>query len=184
MQATVFTDHQPLVQLPMEAALYRRLQSVHGSSEIVDVHVPPWASLFMVIVQVTPRWDGQARDVALAALTSANLHPKIVIAVDEDVDIYSARDVLWALSTRVNPAIDVHVIPNERIHPLDQSVPPVSDEVTVLRIGGKMIIDATKPATWRPKQRGEFERVQPTGFDDASIAPLLERVRTFARQSG
>jgi 2,5-furandicarboxylate decarboxylase 1 len=182
MQATVFTDHQPLVQLPMEAALFRRLQSVHGNSEIIDVHVPPWASLFMVIVQVTARWDGQARDVALAALTSANLHPKIVITVDEDVDIYSARDVLWALSTRVNPAVDVHVIPHERIHPLDQSVAPISDEVTVMRIGGKMIIDATKPATWRPNQRAEFERVQPTGFDDQSIRHLVQRVRQFADQ--
>src|SRR5262245_7006067 len=40
MQATVFTDHQPLVSVPMEASLYRRLSEIHGRTEIHDVYIP------------------------------------------------------------------------------------------------------------------------------------------------
>ena len=58
MQATVFTDHQPLVSVPMEASLYRRLSEIHGRTEIHDVYIPPWVTMFTVFVQMTPRWDG------------------------------------------------------------------------------------------------------------------------------
>ena len=127
MQATVFTDHQPLVSVPMEASLYRRLSEVHGRTEVHDVYIPPWVTMFTVFVQMTPRWDGQARDVLLGALSSPYLHPKIVIAVDEDVDIYDPRELFWAISTRVNPERDVIMIPHERIHPLDISAPHVDE---------------------------------------------------------
>jgi 4-hydroxy-3-polyprenylbenzoate decarboxylase len=126
---------------------------------------------------MTPRWNGQAMAVGLAALSSVNLHPKIVVLVDEDVDIYDSRDVWWAVTQRMNPQVDVHVIPNQRIHPLDQSVPTVGDDVTVMRVGGKLIIDATKPPTWRPKERADFTRVRPSGFGDASLDGVLAKVR-------
>jgi 2,5-furandicarboxylate decarboxylase 1 len=184
MQATVFTDHQPLVALPMEATIFNRVQAVHGNTVVHDVHVPPWASLFVTVVQLTPRWDGQARDVGLASLSGPNLHPKIVILVDEDVDIYNARDIIWAISTRVDPQRDVIVIPHERIHPLDQSVPQITEEVTVMRVGGKMVIDATKPATWRPQRRKEFERVLPMGSGDEALATILDSIRAFAPKGG
>ncbi len=50
-----------------------------------DVYIPPWVTMFTVFVQLTPRWDAQARDVLLGVLSSPYLHPKIAIAVDEDV---------------------------------------------------------------------------------------------------
>lgn len=183
MQATVFTDHQPLVALPMEAALYRRLRDVQGGVPIHGVHVPAWAALFTVVVSMTARWDGQAQAVGLAALSGVNLHPKIVIVVDEDVDIYDAQDILWAVTQRCDPQRDVLVLDNQRIHPLDQSVPPVGDDVTVMRLGGKMVIDATKPPLWRPKQRAEFTRVQPMGSGDPALNGALAAVREFNRRS-
>ena len=177
MQATLFTDHQVLVSLMLEATLYNRLRDVHGFSEIHDVYIPSWVTMFTVFVQMTPRWEGQARDVLLAALTSPNLHPKIVIAVDEDVNVHDPREVFWAISTRVNPERDVIVIPHERIHPLDISAPRISDEVTVMRLGGKMAIDATKPPLWRKKDRDAFERVRPMGADDPALEGLLRLLR-------
>lgn len=179
MQATLFTDHQRLVALPMEAALFKRVSDVQGGLAIHDVHVPGWASLFLAIIQMTPRWDGQAQAAGLAALSSVNLHPKVVIVVDEDVDIYNAEDVIWALSTRMDPGRHVHVIPNERIHPLDQSVPPFGTDVTVMRFGGKMVLDATKPPTARAKARSEFGRVTPQGGGDAALEAVLEQIREF-----
>src|SRR5438132_427452 len=180
MQATVFTDHQPLVSVPMEASLYRRLSEIHGRTEIHDVYIPPWVTMFTVFVQMTPRWDGQARDVLLGVLSSPYLHPKIAIAVDEDVNIYDPRELFWAISTRVNPERDVIMIPHERIHPLDISAPNVDrSEVTVMRVGGKMAIDATKPPLWRKKERDEFARIKPKGADDPALQALLARLASM-----
>jgi len=182
MQATRFTDHQPLVSVPMEASLYRRLREIHGATDVHDVYIPPWVTMFTVFVQVTPRWDGQARDVLLGTLSCPYLHPKIAIAVDEDVDIYNPWEVFWAISTRVNPERDIIVIPHERIHPLDISAPNVDkSEVTVMRVGGKMAIDATKPPVWRKKERAEFERVKPSGFDDPALQALLAKLASMSR---
>jgi UbiD family decarboxylase len=181
MQATRFTDHQPLVSLPMEASLYRRLSEIHGHTEIHDVYIPPWVTMFTVFVQLTPRWDGQARDVLLGVLSSPYLHPKIAIAVDEDVNLYDPQDVFWAISTRVNPERDVILIPHERIHPLDISAPNVDpSEVTVMRVGGKMAIDATKPPLWRKQERAHFDRVTPMGAHDPAIQALLKRLASMA----
>ena len=177
MQATRFTDHQPLITLPMEATYYNRLRDTHGNSNIIDVFVPPWASQFMMIVQMEARWDGQARDVLMSALTGPNLHVKVAIAVDEDVDIYNAEEVLWAIATRCDPEDEVHVLPRSRLHPLDISIPEVGDEYTVMRIGGKIAIDATKPPTWRAKERARFTRVDPMGAGDPTIQKILEQVR-------
>lgn len=180
LQATVFTDHQALVQLPVEATLYRRLLDVFGNTRVHDVHVLPWASLFIVVVQVTCQWDGQARSVIHSALSSPYQHPKIVIAVDDDVDIYDPKDVFWAIATRSDPQRDIVLQEEERIHPLDQSVPTIGDEDTILRIGGKMGIDATKPPLWRTKERPHFDRVRPRPAADASVERIAEMVRSFA----
>lgn len=177
MQATWFTDHQPLITLPMEATYYNRLRETHGNSNIIDVFVPPWASQFMMIIQMEAKWDGQVRDVLMSALSGPNLHVKVAIAVDEDVDIYNAEDVLWAISCRMDPAKEVHILPDSRLHPLDLSIPQVGDEYTVMRIGGKMAIDATKPPTWRAKERARFTRVDPMGKRDPEIQRILEQVR-------
>lgn len=177
MQATWFTDHQPLITLPMEATYYNRLKETHGNSNIIDVFVPPWASQFMMIIQMEAKWDGQARDVLMSALTGPNLHVKVAIAVDEDVDIYNAEDVLWAISCRLDPAQEVHIMPGSRLHPLDLSIPEVGDDYTVMRIGGKMAIDATKPPTWRKEERAKFSRVDPMGKNDPEIQAILDQVR-------
>ncbi len=177
MQATWFTDHQPLITLPMEATYYNRLRDTQGNTNVIDVFVPPWASQFLMIVQVEAKWDGQVNDMLMAALSGPNLHVKTVIAVDEDVDIYNAEDVLWAMTTRVDPSQHVKIQHNSRLHPLDAVIPEVGDEYTVMRIGGKMGIDATKPPTWRADAREKFKRVDPMGKGDEAITKILEMVR-------
>jgi len=178
MQAVQFTDHQPLITLPMEATYYNRLRETHGDTNIIDVFVPPWASQFTMIVQMEAKWDGQARDVLLSALSGPNIHVKVAIAVDEDVDIYNAEEVLWAISTRFNPEVDAIVIPHERLHPLDISIPDAGGYEKRMRIGGKMAIDATKPALGRKEARAEFTRIDPMGKHD----PAIQRIRELVRQ--
>lgn len=177
VQSTRFTDHQALVCLPMEATLFARLREVQGDGGVVDVHVPPWAGQFLVVVQLDAQWDGQAAGVLLAALSSPNLHPKIAVAVDTDVDPYDAREVLWAIACRVDPQTDVTMLARQRVHPLDLSVPAVGNEYTVMRVGGKLAIDATKPARWRREERDRFARVQPVGHGDATLEEILRLLR-------
>ncbi|MBI4588723.1 MAG: hypothetical protein HY725_07775 [Candidatus Rokubacteria bacterium] len=53
-------------------------------------------------------------------------------------------------------------------------------EVTVVRVGGKMAIDATKPPLWRKKEREHFDRVTPKGANDPAIQALLQRLASMA----
>src|SRR5204863_8098495 len=88
MQATRFTDHQPLVSVPMEASLYRRLREIYGYTVVHDVYIPPCATMFTVFVQMTPRWYGQVRTLLLGALSCTYPHPRVANAVDDGVDMY------------------------------------------------------------------------------------------------
>jgi len=122
-----------------------------------------WGSTFNVVVQMTPRFYGEAKQVLLAAVSSLYSHQKVAVAVDEDVDIYDPQDVAWAIATRVNPEVDVAVIPGVRGHTLDNSLPEVTKPGLTAwhRLGSRMIIDATKPPTSDPLARIPFERVRP-----------------------
>ncbi len=175
INSTSFTDHQVLVGIPMEAGLYNKVKDVPGI-EVHDVHVPSWGSLWLVLIQMTTRYEGQARDVMLGALSSTYLHPKIVVALDPDVDIYSPQDVMWAISTRVNPAKDVFTIPDMRIHPMDISCPEISPpgETTWQRVGGKMGIDATKPSLFRKQERERFRRCKPMGWGEVLLRNFVD----------
>ncbi len=166
IQTPRFTDHQAIASLPREAHIFARLKDVEGGLDIHDVHTPPWGGSFLVVVQMTAHFEGQARTAVLAALSTANFMPKIVIVVDDDVDIYAAEDLIWAVCTRANPQTDVFVINNMRIYPMDLSCPEISPpgERHWQRIGGKMGIDATKPSTFRAEERKKFERALPLGF--------------------
>ena len=111
----------PLSRVPMSAALFRDLRNVNGHVDLKDVYAH-WGTIFGVVVQMTPRFYGEAKSVLLAALSSTYLHQKFAIAVDEDVDIYDPTDVAWAITTRVDPVQDIIVIPGLRGHALDESV--------------------------------------------------------------
>ena len=148
--------------VPMSAALFRDLRNVGGYVDLKDVYCN-WGSLFGVVVKMTPRFYGEAKHVLLAALSSAYLHQKIAVAVDDDVDIYDPQDVAWAITTRVDPATDVTIIPGVRGHPLDVSAHELDDPGLTIwqRLGSRMLIDATKPPTSDPEQRTLFERSRP-----------------------
>lgn len=177
MQATEFTEHQVLCGLPMEAVIYNRIKDVNGYIDLKDVHVPPWASQWLTVVQMTAHYEGQVRDVLLNTLSSPYLHPKIAVAVDPDVNIYDPADLMWAISTRVNPARDVLIIPDARIHPMDISCPEISPpgESTWQRLGGKMLIDATMPSTFQGKARERFRRCRPMGWGEVKLADFLRK---------
>ena len=146
----------------MAISVFRDLRSVAGYVDLKDVSCL-WGSTLNVVVQMTPRFYGEAKHVLMAALSSLYPHQKVVVAVDEDVDIYNANDVAWAIATRVNPEVDIDVISGVRGHILDNSLPWVDKPnlTTAHRIGSRVLIDATKPPTSDPEARVNFDRVRP-----------------------
>ena len=89
--------------------------------------------------------EGKQRQAALLAF-SAFPELKHVILVDEDVDIFDTRDVLWAMNTRFQGDRDIITIPGVRCHPLDPSSDPAySQSISDKGISCKTIFDCTVP---------------------------------------
>lgn len=135
--------------LPREPLLKNFTRYV--SSGVINVHIPPYGSGFLALVQIKKKNPGEPKNVALAAMmTYVNI--KNVIVVDEDVDIYNPADVMWAVSNRVIPARDIFYVPNAQGHELD----PCSDERGVQT---KMGIDATLDDESRVLERVRYPKV-------------------------
>jgi 2,5-furandicarboxylate decarboxylase 1 len=162
-------------KIPMSAAIYRRLKDVGGGADLHNVMALP--GIFGLVVQMTARTYGDAKNVLMAALSSPYQYPKIAIAVDTDVDIFNPAELLWALSTRVNPQNDVVIIPGTHNHAMDASLPELGAPGTPLwqRFGSKMLIDATIPPPADADARAMFERIRPRN-------PQL-RLEDFAAES-
>ena len=77
---------------------------------------------------------------AVMAAFSVDHNLKLVIVVDEDVDVFDESQVLWAVATRVQADRDIHIIPGHL--GMGCTLDPSSDEMSRT---SKMSIDATKP---------------------------------------
>jgi len=117
-------------------------------SEIVDFYLPPeGCSYRMAIVSIKKKFPGHAKRVMMGVWSFLRqfMYTKFVIVVDDDIDIRNWEEVIWALSTRVDPSRDTSLIENTPIDYLDFASP-------VSGLGSKMGIDATN------KLPGETQR--------------------------
>jgi len=126
-----------------------------------------------IVIKLRPRFEGQAKTALMAALSGPYLHPKLAIAVDDDVDASDMRQIMWSMTTRVHAERDVVMIPNTRTFPLDNISPVAEGQNSFHRVGTKWLIDATKPALTQPDQRARFERAMPKNFDDVNLEDFL-----------
>ena len=109
----------------------------------------------------------------MAALSGAYLHPKLAVAVDDDIDANDLRQVMWSMTTRVHAERDIVTIPNTRVFALDNISPVVPGQNSFHRIGTKWMIDATKPALTQGEARDQFERAMPRNFDHVDLDEFL-----------
>ncbi|WP_052862929.1 non-oxidative hydroxyarylic acid decarboxylases subunit C [Streptomyces niger] len=102
-----------------------------------------------VIISTKKRYGGFAKAVGMRAMTTPHGLGYVaqVILVDEDVDPFNLPQVMWAMSSKVNPKDDVVIIPNLSVLELAPAATPAG-------ITSKMIIDATTPVS--PDNRGNF----------------------------
>ena len=140
-------EHPMSMMLPLEAAVTRAVEKV--VSDLRAVHFPPSGSCsHHASIAIKKGVQGEGKRAALAALATVQFL-KLVVVVDEDIDIYNDQDVLWAISTRVRGDTDIAIIPGVTGNRMDPAGP--YDELYQRRLGGggfmttKVIIDATKP---------------------------------------
>ena len=135
-------------------------------SEIVDFYLPPeGCSYRMAIVSIKKKFPGHAKRVMMGVWSFLRqfMYTKFVIVVDDDIDIRNWEEVIWALSTRVDPSRDTSLIENTPIDYLDFASP-------VSGLGSKMGIDATN------KLPGETQREwgEPIIMDENIISKIDE----------
>jgi UbiD family decarboxylase len=167
------TDTQSITATCIETVLHDHLKNVEGGLDVLDVRSLGVAGLMAVVIKLRPRVEGQAKTALLASLASPYLHPKLAIAVDEDIDASDLRQIFWSLTTRVHAERDVVKIPNTRIWSLDNVSDIVPGMSAMYRIGTKWLIDATKPAVTQTKERARFERAMPFNYDNVDLREFL-----------
>ena len=107
--------------------------------EILDFYLPPEACSYRVaVVSIRKQYPGHARRVMMGVWSYLRqfTYTKFVIVTDEDIDVRDWSQVLWAVSTRVDPARDSLIVENTPIDYLDFSSP-------VPNLGSKLGLDAT-----------------------------------------
>jgi len=120
--------------------------------EIVDFWLPPEGCSYRVaVVSIKKAYPGHAKRVMMGVWSYLRqfMYTKFVIVVDEGIDARDWNDVVWAISTQVDPARDVTLVENTPIDYLDFASPESG-------LGSKMGIDAT--AKWPPETHREWGR--------------------------
>ncbi|PLY57313.1 4-hydroxy-3-polyprenylbenzoate decarboxylase [Herbaspirillum sp. BH-1] len=108
-------------------------------AEITDFYLPPeGCSYRMAVVQMKKSYAGHAKRVMFGVWSFLRqfMYTKFIVVVDEDVDIRDWKEVIWAITTRVDPVRDTVLVDNTPIDYLDFASP-------ISGLGSKMGIDAT-----------------------------------------
>lgn len=108
--------------------------------EIVDAWLPPEACSYRIaVVSIAKKYPGQARRVMMGlwSMLAQFSMTKLVIVVDDDIDVRCWPDVMWAVATRMDPSRDLTMVDGTPIDQLDFASP-------VEGLGGKLGLDATR----------------------------------------
>ncbi|MEM2926798.1 MAG: UbiD family decarboxylase [Candidatus Bathyarchaeia archaeon] len=149
-------EHRLLMGLPQEPRIYRAVQNITPEVRRV-VLTPGGCNWLHAIVSIRKRVEGEGKNVGLAALAA---HPslKLVIVVDEDIDIYDPTSVEWAIATRLQPSKGVVIIPDTHGSTIDPSSGKMG-------LTGKWIIDATMPMDRKKEDFMKVQELEPQGSE-------------------
>jgi len=120
--------------------------------EIVDFYLPPeGCSYRMAIISIRKSYPGHAKRLmfGLWSFLRQFMYTKFIVVTDDDVDIRNWHDVIWAITTRVDPVRDTTLVDQTPIDYLDFASP-------VSGLGGKMGLDATNK--WPGETQREWGR--------------------------
>src|SRR6516225_8687826 len=120
--------------------------------EIVDFYLPPEGCSYRIaVVSMRKAYPGHAKRVMMGVWSFLRqfMYTKWVIVVDDDIDARSWKDVMWAISTRMDPARDITLVEGTPIDYLDFASPESG-------LGSKIGLDATNK--WPPETKREWGR--------------------------
>ncbi len=133
--------------------------------EIVDFYLPPeGCSYRMAIISIKKAYPGHAKRVmfGLWSFLRQFMYTKFIVVTDDDVDIRNWQEVIWAITTRMDPVRDTTLVEHTPIDYLDFASP-------VSGLGGKMGLDATNK--WPGETPREWGR---TITMDAAVTQRVE----------
>lgn len=129
-------EHTQLLAVPQEARLLRTLRQQYPN--VTKVAYPKSGTCrFHAVIALRDCAPGQARNVAAAALGD-DLSLKLAVVVDDDIDVHSDFDVMWAICTRMQAHQDIDI--------LHRAMGAILDPSNDAGLTSKMIVDATRPS--------------------------------------
>ncbi len=133
---------------------------------ITDIYLPPEGTFTnMCFIKVRKRFPGDVKKAMFSILGMGQLSlTKMIIALDDDIDLHDLGNVIWAISTRVDPDRDIQIIKGAATDTLDHA----SNHAA---LGSKMLIDATK----KTKEDGYAREWPKTLVPDKNIAKEIDR---------
>jgi 4-hydroxy-3-polyprenylbenzoate decarboxylase len=140
--------------------------------EIADFYLPPeGCSYRLAVVSMKKQYPGHAKRVMFGVWSYLRqfMYTKFIIVCDDDVDVRNWKEVIWALTTRVDPMRDTTLVENTPIDYLDFASP-------VSGLGSKMGIDATNK--WPAETSRRWGR--PIAMDEA----VRRRIDTLWKDLG
>jgi 4-hydroxy-3-polyprenylbenzoate decarboxylase len=135
--------------------------------DIVDFWLPPEGCSYRIaVVSIRKTYPGQAKRVMMGIWSFLRqfMYTKFVIVVDDDINTRDWKDVMWAISTRMDPVRDVTLVENAPIDYLDFASPESG-------LGGKIGLDATTKLP--PETKREWGR--PISMTDAVIEEVTRK---------
>jgi UbiD family decarboxylase len=145
-----------------EMARYRAImRSAMLKHELQNAGVPDvaqvWcheigASRMLHGIAIKQRYPGHAKQVGvLAASCGSTVYAcKMVVVVDDDIDVSNFEQLMWAMATRCDPATSVDILRRMRSTPADPRLTP-DQRKTRDFTNSRMVVDATRPYDWRDK---------------------------------
>jgi len=147
--------------------------------EIVDFYLPPeGCSYRMAIISIKKSYPGHAKRLmfGLWSFLRQFMYTKFIVVTDDDVNIRDWREVIWAITTRMDPARDTTLVENTPIDYLDFASP-------VSGLGGKMGLDATNK--WPGETSREWGRtITMEAAVEQRIAGIFDEVMAAVRTKG
>jgi 4-hydroxy-3-polyprenylbenzoate decarboxylase len=139
---TTFTGRAPDEPSVLAAALIEVFKPLLRQQipEIADIWLPPEACSYRIaVISIAKTYAGQARRVMMGfwSLLPQFSMTKMIVVVDDDIDIRSWPDVMWAVATRMDPSRDTMRIERTPVDQLDFASP-------LEGLGGKLGLDATR----------------------------------------
>lgn len=136
-------------------------------TEITDFYLPPeGCSYRLAVVSMKKQYPGHAKRVMFGIWSFLRqfMYTKFIIVTDDDVNIRDWKEVIWAMTTRVDPVRDTLIVENTPIDYLDFASP-------VSGLGSKMGLDATNK--WPGETTREWGRVIEM---DAAVKAKIDRL--------